>query len=201
MQKKSIVYKNIHIYRAIMNLLYFGRYKKRFSPILRLIDDHRPRKVVELCFGDLVIAEHCKKNKISWKGYDVNPSFIRYATQHEFNAINLDLRKLEDFEPCDIIVMAGSLYHFHDIARKIINKMLDCSALVIISEPIINLSTRQDLLGKIAQRSAKINNKHCDFRYSEESFMYLLDELKQDLQCEYSILSKERDIVVKLNKI
>ena len=46
-----------------MQLLYTGGYKKRYSPIINCLPE-KCDSVIELCFGDIILAEYCKKNKI-----------------------------------------------------------------------------------------------------------------------------------------
>ena len=56
-----------------MSLLYKGNYYKRFEPILKQIEG---KKVTEICFGDTLIADYCKKHQLGWTGIDTNAVFV-----------------------------------------------------------------------------------------------------------------------------
>ena len=81
MSNNAFIYSNIRIYRFVMSLLYSGSYYRRFAAVTKLI---RGKKVTELCFGDTVIADYCRKHGIEWTGYDINPHFIKRAAAKKF---------------------------------------------------------------------------------------------------------------------
>jgi ubiquinone/menaquinone biosynthesis C-methylase UbiE len=69
-----------------MNVLYLGKYKQRFAPIIdqiKMLPENS--KILELCFGDIVIADHCKKNRLEWIGMDINESFVRQAQKKDIS--------------------------------------------------------------------------------------------------------------------
>src|SRR6186997_1587632 len=107
----SLVYSHIYVYRAVMNLLYKGRYRARFEDITGLLENGT-RSVCDLCFGDTVIAEWCRSRGIEWTGVDLNPHFCSRARRKGFRVLEGDLLTL-DLPAADVFVMAGSLYHFH----------------------------------------------------------------------------------------
>lgn len=181
-----------------MSLLYAGNYYKRFDEISKLI---KGEKVVELCFGDTVIADFCKKNNIAWTGYDINPAFVKNAVQKGFDAHLADINKLDNFASCDICIIVGSLYHFHSDPKKLIRKMLLISNEIIISEPIINLSDRKGIIGKLAKASADVNGKAQAFRFTENSLLDLLENLSKELEFNYKIAGRlSKDINIVINK-
>jgi hypothetical protein len=181
-----------------MSLLYGGNYYKRFDPIRKLI---KGKSVTELCFGDTVIADFCKKNNIEWTGYDINSEFVNNAVNKGFNASLNDVNTLETFEPADICLITGSFYHFHSRPKEILRKMLDCSKEIIISEPVINLSDREGLIGKLAKASANVNGKKQTFRYTETSLLKQLDNLSDELRFTYEIAGHiSKDIIIVIRK-
>jgi hypothetical protein len=109
----SIVYKNIYVYRLIMNILYGMKYKKRFDNIINLIESTE-QDIIELCFGDIYIAKYAKENNKNWIGYDINQSFIDYANSCGYNAINKNIILMDKLPKNDLCIMVGSLYHFID---------------------------------------------------------------------------------------
>src|SRR6185369_996859 len=56
---RSIVYSHIYLYRIAMNLLYSGKYYRRFTDIVDSMGSG-VSSVCDLCFGDTVIAEWCR---------------------------------------------------------------------------------------------------------------------------------------------
>jgi hypothetical protein len=192
---KGLVYKNIFSYRTIMWLLYGGKYKARFDDIIGLLNED-VRSIVDLCFGDVYIAGYCKSKNISWTGFDTNESFVRYARKKGFNASNADVLTLDHLPPCDVCIISGSLYHFHQVLYEVLNKMLESAKVIIISEPIINLSSRKGLIGKIAAASSNAGSGAERFRFSEGTFIKAIDDLSATLNYTYSIISINRDILV-----
>jgi hypothetical protein len=76
--------------------------------------------------------------------------------------------------------------------------MLKSSNRVIISEPIKNLSNNK-YLGFFAKKSANAGNAGNGeeiFRFSEESFIKILENYKDKLLFSYEIIKKDRDILV-----
>ena len=55
-KKFSFIYKNIRIYRFVMNILYSGKYYQRFKIIENLLNPNNDKTIVELCFGDIQIS-------------------------------------------------------------------------------------------------------------------------------------------------
>ena len=92
-----------------MNVLYLGRYRQRFQDINNVMapDD---RQIIELCFGDIYIAEYCKKSLRQWTGYDINDVFVNYALERGHNAVNADIMSLKKLPHADVLIFAGSLY-------------------------------------------------------------------------------------------
>ncbi len=194
-KKVSLVYKNIYFYRFIMNILYGMKYKKRFNDIIKLLDNN-DNDIIELCFGDIYIAEYAKKRQKNWIGLDINNEFISNAKKQGYSAIKKDI--LSDPIPKgDVCIMAGSLYHFIDNIEIVLSKMLKSSNKIIISEPIKNLSNNK-YIGFLAKKSANAGSGNETFRFTEKLFIDILEKYKKNLHFEYKIIKKDRDILVKL---
>ena len=196
--KISLVYNNIHIYRIIMNLLYGLKYKKRFDNIIKLLNEN-DKRILELCFGDIYIAEYAKKSDKEWKGYDINEKFIEYASKKGFNAINKNIFEIDKLDNNDVVIIVGSLYHFNERIDILLEKMLNSTKKVIISEPIKNLSNSK-YMGFIAKKSANAGHGEESFRFTKESFLQTLDKFKNKLSFEYEVISEDRDILVVLTR-
>jgi hypothetical protein len=199
---QSIIYRHILWYRIFMNVLYRGKYKQRFAPIIdqiKLLPYNS--KILELCFGDVVIAEHCKRNRYEWTGLDINKSFVKYAQKQGYFAQAADLTTVLTLPSADLSIIIGSLYHFHSNTQQILGKILQASDQVIISEPVLNLSSSKGIIGAIAKRSANAGKGNELFRYTRSSFLDMVQTQSGVLNFQYEILSDQgKDLIVKLVK-
>lgn len=196
--KVSIIYRNIHIYRLIMNALYTFGYKQRFKDIINCIDLKHDNSVLDLCFGDIYVAELCKKNNITWIGYDINPYFTKYAKKKGFNASVVDISEIHELPKSDVCIISGSLYHFYPNAHELLKKMVNSSNKVLISEPVRNFSSKSGLIGKIAHIFSNAGKGEEIFRFNETSIIDFLDTYKKELHFSYIVQSIKRDIVIQI---
>ena len=180
-----------------MSLLYKGAYYKRFEPVFKLISG---KAVTELCFGDTIIAEYCQKNGITWTGIDNNAPFVEDAFKKGFVAVQKDVLNTR-LPEADTTIICGSLYHFHDDLEKLISKMLISAPLVIISEPVINLSNNKGIIGKLAKASANVNGKEQPFRYTKKTLVKAMDDLSEKLNFQYRIAEEfDKDLILVLKR-
>ncbi len=186
------------MYRLLMNIIYKGNYYKRFDKITALITG---KNVTELCFGDTIIANYCKQNAIAWVGIDANKKFVQSAIEKKFNANFGNIEILEKFPASDTLIMCGSLYHFHQNLENLFLKMFTSSSQIIISEPVINLSSRNGFIGKLARVSASINGQKHSFRYTEQTLIKELDKLKNKIKFDYKIIVRfNKDLILLIQK-
>jgi len=196
--KTALIYKNLFVYQTLMQLLYKGQYHKRFTKLFPVL---KAKKITELCFGDTIIANYCKQNKIEWTGYDVNLPFIKTAQKANLNAICGDVLKIESFAKADICLIIGSLYHFHNSLEALISKMFNCAPVIILSEPIKNLTQSKGIIGKLAKGSSDINGLNQNFRFNEQTLMEKLKILSLTLNFKIEIIEKfNKDIIIRLSK-
>lgn len=198
----SLVYKNISVYRLVMNLLYTGSYKKRFELICNAITRENPKHVLELCFGDIIVAEFCKSKAISWQGYDLNKTFVAHALKHGFDAHCQDLLTVHEFSKNDLTIISGSLYHFtNEQLSVLLKKILHSTSKIIISEPILNLSDSKGILGYIARRQANAGKGNESFRYNKETFTKKMEEVSKEFSLTFEVLGYiKKDMVIILKK-
>lgn len=181
-----------------MSLLYKGNYYKRFEPVLKHI---KGKSVIELCFGDTVIADHCKKNNLAWTGIDINRVFVKNAIKKGFNAELSDLESLENFPEADTCIICGSLYHFHENLEILFAKILACAPQIIISEPVINLSNNKGIIGKLAKASANVNGQKQAFRFTEKTLLATLSGLSKKLHFEFIVADRiDKDLIIVIKK-
>ncbi|MGZ4073115.1 MAG: hypothetical protein ACXVDZ_06350 [Bacteroidia bacterium] len=198
MSNTSFIYRNIRFYRGAMNVLYKGNYNDRFKHIVNYISG---KSVTEICFGDTIIADYCIKNKIGWTGIDINDYFVQNALKMGYRALLADVQKTSDFPKADTCIISGSLYHFYKNPEDILKKMLDCAPVIIISEPVINLSNNKGIIGKLAKGSATVNGKKQQFRYTFDSLTSELNSLSKKLNFKYKIAEQfDKDLIIVITK-
>jgi hypothetical protein len=199
---RSFIYQHISIYRAVMNLLYLGRYKRRFTPIIdQLKTLPGNAQILELCFGDLYIASFCKKAGYRWMGIDLNTYFVERARRLGYHAWSDDLSVTKTLPKADVCIMIGSLYHFHDNAFSMLEKMLNASDILVISEPVINFSSARGFIGSLAKRAANAGKGNEAFRYTASSLICLLEESSSLLG--YRVAATQdlgKDLLIKIIK-
>lgn len=194
---KSIIYRNIHIYRVVMNLLYWFGYRQRFRDVMALISE-KDKKILELCFGDIYIAEECKTRNIEWTGIDINQSFVRYASGRGHHAKYADLVNMDEFPVSDVCIMVGSLYHFYPEIETMLVKMLRSAPKIIISEPVKNLSSGKGLIGMVSKKLSNAGKGQESFRFDEKSIIETFNALCYKFKFTYRVVSKKRDILIEI---
>jgi hypothetical protein len=193
----SLIYTNIHLYRAVMSVLYKGQYRARFDAITGLLGGG-VRSVCDLCFGDTVVAEWCRSRGIDWVGVDLNPHFCARARRMGFRVLEGDLLAA-DLPRADVFVMTGSLYHFHDRLPPLFDAVFERTGRFIISEPIVNLSSQPGALGWIARRSANPGDRQAAFRYDEPTLAAAIDEHRHRYAFQVRTVARGRDLVLELS--
>lgn len=194
----SLIYRSIYLYRILVNILFLGKYKARFNKVTTLLDPASDKKITELCFGDIYIAKWCKEHGVEYLGIDLNPHFVEMAEKAGYNVMAMNLRENLSFPKSDVVIMMGSLYHFHDILDSLIDRiMLSCNRL-IISEPIKNLASRKDIFGFIARHSTNAGSGEENFRFDENSLRESMKLVsKEKYLMDFSIVDKEAVVVMK----
>ena len=195
----SIIYKSIHLYRFVMNLLYRGAYRGRFVRVADFIvpNDHT---VLELCFGDTYVAKHCRSFGKRWIGYDISEQFVAYARRKGFDARQTDISQLESFPESDVSVMVGFLYHFYPDIQPLLKKILRSAPRFILSEPIVNWTNQGGLLSSLARMFTSAGKGHETFRFDEVSLIETLNALKKELSFDYRVVHKDRDMVIEIKR-
>ena len=194
----SLIYKNRFIYKLIVNILYLGKYVEKFDDIVKLIDPKKEKSIVELCYGDVYIAEWCKANTVNWTGFDINQKFVNFALKQGFNAICLDLKKAKVLPIVDTFIIVGSLYHFHEMLDEFLLIIMNSCSRLMISEPIHTLSNSGGLIGRIARHSANAGNGPEEFRYDKEKLTKILTELCEDRWILHIVNDQKRDIILEI---
>lgn len=172
----SLIYKNIRFYRMVMQVLYKGKYHQRFEPVKKLLLEKKCASVLEICFGDTIIASFCKDHHLPWTGMDVNASFVARAQKKGFQAELVDIHSQTTFPSQDAVVMMGSLYHFEKDSSTLLVNLLHSSRVLILNEPVKNLSHKKKL-GNLAARLSDSGKGPEKFRFTRETLLQLADEI------------------------
>jgi ubiquinone/menaquinone biosynthesis C-methylase UbiE len=196
--KTSLVYKSPFIYSLIMMFLYRKNYKDRFRVIAEEIKEGA--KVLDVCCGDCALYTLFLKDKVDYTGVDITESFINSAKKKSIDIISLDV-SCSELPQADYVVMQASLYQFMPQHKQIVDRLLK-SALnkVIITEPIVNLSTSDNkLISYIASRSANPGTGHKKGRFVEETFRNFFMDNYNLLIESVKFVPGKRELMVVLN--
>lgn len=191
----SLIYRNIWIYRLVMNVLYLGRYRQRFRDVIGELGP-ADRHIVELCFGDIFIAAFCKKSGRNWVGYDINDAFVKHALKQGYNAVSANVLTMESLPRADVLIFAGSLYHFNENRHKIWELMTSCATRIILSEPVKNITSMKNIMGRIGARASTVRNGAEAFRYDRDSLIQMLDYFQEKHKFTYKIVSEKKDMLI-----
>ncbi len=193
----SIIYSSIRLYRVVMGVLYRGRYRARFDTVINLIQE-TDSCVVELCFGDVVVAEACRRRGVNWIGLDASPAFVTHALRCGYDARQADLLRGEPLPTCDLCVMMGALYHFESCLCELFALIKRVSRRLVISEPIQNWTSGSGLRRCLAIALTHAGNRAQAFRFTEATLLQTLDRLSREVGFEYRVVGVSRDMVVEV---
>lgn len=192
----GLIYKNITFYRALMQILYAGKYFRRFDPVKKIIKDKNIKSVFELCFGDTVIAEYCRKNGVDWQGIDGNKTFVDRARKMNFRAEMGNIHSKMEYIQSDAVIMMGSLYHFKEDAFDLVKNAFQKSKFVIINEPIKSYAQHK-IVGKAAAKLSNAGKGAENFRFDRKSLIALADSICKDSLYSYQIIHEgEKDMTL-----
>ena len=197
MMSKSILYRNVRLYRLAMNVLYKGRYRERFERVCDLIWES-DGTVLELCFGDVVIAEYCRQHRKKWIGLDVSGAFVKNAKGRGFDAHLQNLSAETALPVCDVCVMMGSLYHFKAQLPDLFKRIKGSSTRFVLSEPVRNWTHANVLFSFFARVLTRTDAQEETFRFDEGSLLHALDDLKAKVGFAYRVISVSRDMIVEV---
>lgn len=169
----------------------------RFDPVINLIQEV-DACVLELCFGDVVVAEACRQRGVSWIGLDASPAFVANALRSGYDARQADLLKGEPLPMCDLCVMMGSLYHFESCLSELFARIKGVSKRFVISEPIQNWTSGSGLRRCLAITLTRTGNRAQAFRFTEATLLQALDRLSQEVGFEYHVVGVSRDMIVEV---
>lgn len=139
--RRSLIYRNPHLYRLVMLLLYRRGYRARQAALAELIAPGS--SVVEACCGvGTLYSDHLRKVGVRYVGLDLSPEFVSALERRGIDARLWDMHAETQLPGADYVVMQASLYHFLPEPQPIVDRMLAAAGReVLIAEPIRNLTT------------------------------------------------------------
>ena len=123
---------------------------------------------------------------------------MKNARKQGYNAFQKDLSELNTFPKSDICILLGSLYHFNNEIEPLFQKMLTCAPKIIISEPIVNLSSHKGIIGKMARFFTNAGKGNEEFRFTKDTIIQLLEKLQMQYNFSFTIISIKRDILIEI---
>ena len=184
-----------------MNMIYLGKYNQRFRIVTNLLNLKKDKTIVELCFGDTLIANWCRLNNLVWVGFDINDEFIKNARSKGFNAQYKDILKFEDLPKSDVVILMGSLYQFNKRLNDLISSIMKSTNKFIVSEPIINLASKNNIIGYFAKRLTKVGKGNEIFRYDYDSLHHALKNACSDKFKISEIKRTKKDLILVIQKL
>ncbi len=171
----SLIYRNAHVYELLMRALYGRHYAARMRSVAEQVP--RGASVLELCCGPGTLYKRYLRDRVDgYIGLDLNPGFVARLRREGIDARRFDLADADHrLPPADVVIIQASLYHFLPDAAALIDRMLAAARqLVVVSEPIRNLSSSGlPLVGQLGRRAADPGVGGHEQRFDERG----LDEL------------------------
>jgi SAM-dependent methyltransferase len=153
--RTSLIYRHAAVYELLMRVLYGRHHAGRLRAVAQQIPPGAT--VLELCCGPgSLYVRHLRGRAGSYIGLDANPGFVARLKARGVDARLTDLTTNgEVLPPAEVVVIQASLYHFLPDADRILRRMVTAaSRLVIVSEPVRNLSSsRLPVIGSIGRRA------------------------------------------------
>lgn len=174
----SLVYRSTWVYELVMRLLYGRHYAARYRAIAELVP--RGSSVLDLCCGPGILFDrYLRRQDVDYTGLDINEGFLARIERRGGHARRWDLHGDDPLPRADVVVMQASLYHFLPDAAPVVERMLRAAdRLVIIAEPVRNLSdSRVPFLAALARRETDPGVGKAALRFTEATLDRFLESL------------------------
>lgn len=161
------------LYNLTMRCLYGGTFSLRYEAVVQHVEPHW--SVLDVCCGDAYLRKYLRETN-TYLGVDSNPRFIKSAERKGIQARVLDILT-DPWPEADCVVMMGGLYQFFPHHDEVLSKaLLAAKARLIISEPIINLSSsRIPFVAAWAKRLSHTGSGASDMRFTRETLIPVLE--------------------------
>lgn len=184
-----------------MQMLYGGKYYQRFDPVKKIIAEKKCKSVIEICFGDTVIAEYCKKHSIPWRGIDRNEKFVNRAKKMGFDARCEKISAEMKWEDSHCYLLIGSLYHFKEQSADLLKGLLHFTPLLILNEPVSNVSSGKGFSAKLGAKLSDVGDGPESFRFTKKSLEEMISGICKNLPYNYYIAyESKKDVTIVLER-
>lgn len=170
----SPIYRHPFLYSLTMRALYGRGFEERYRALDALVPDGAT--VFEACAGDCRLYEnYLKPRGISYRGSDLNPTFVAHARRRGIAMDLLDLRK-DPLPKADVVILQASLYQFIPNEREIVRVLAAAARkTLIVAEPVRNMaSSSNPVVAWIGKRAAGTGDASHPSRFTETSLTELL---------------------------
>jgi SAM-dependent methyltransferase len=187
------------LYEGVMRILYGRQFHSKYQSVANLIPE--TYSVLDLCCGPALVYSYLSlENQRRYLGVDLSRKFVQAVGKKGVSVVHGDVWRDDLPKNYDCILLLSSLYQFDPVADIVLQKMLFAATeLVIISEPIINLSTsRNTLLKKLASSltsPADGSLPYSGFRYDSGTLTKALQRYREVLKVDF-VLAGGRERVV-----
>jgi SAM-dependent methyltransferase len=170
--RSSWLYAHPRIYDAALNVLYRGKARRRFDPLVARIP--AGASVLDLCAGSGALYDALAPRGVRYRAFEINPVLVDHLRRRGIDARCCDVRS-EELPEADVVTMCLSLYHFFPDCRAVLERMIASARReVIVLEPVRNASQSCHRLLRWVGRSAnRVNGRTLEFFFDEHSFSEL----------------------------
>jgi 2-polyprenyl-3-methyl-5-hydroxy-6-metoxy-1,4-benzoquinol methylase len=192
---KSLIYSNRHIYNLLMQLSYHTGYTDRLERVSELVENGAA--VLDVCCGPCNLFPLLARKGVSYRGLDLNTTFVRDAQRRGIDAQTFDL--LSENLPegqFNYIILLSSLYQFIPHEKEIVSRLLAATkSYVIISEPIVNLIDRlPTILAKLVGKLKNPGNGPTPFCFTDTTLTQLMRGFEENQVKDFYIKGEKEKV-------
>lgn len=179
-ESSSFIYSSQNVYQLVMRMLYGRHFRARYEALAAEIP--AGAHVIDLCAGDCYLYRgFLGKKNVRYLGLELSPQFVRAAEKQGVPVKEFDVWR-DEIPSAEIVLMQASLYQFLPYAEKVVRRMLKAArGKVLIAEPIRNLSSETNMLGKISRMMTKPRADEAEYtghRFDEQSLRKLFESFE-----------------------
>jgi len=142
--------------------------------------------------GIFTLQNTGKRSLRQWTGYDINDVFVNYALERGHNAVSADILSLKKLPQADVLIFAGSLYHFNEnLASHLAIDDIVCNKdYSFWANKKISLQSKISL-EKFGARASAVRNGAEAFRFERDSLIEMLGLFQETYNFTYEIVSEK----------
>lgn len=177
----SFIYSSQSLYQLLMRALYGRHFRARYEALAAEIPEGA--QVVDLCAGDCYLYRaFLRRKQVNYLGLELSPQFVRSAQRQGVPVREFNVWR-DEIPAAEIVLMQASLYQFLPRAESVVQRMLKAArGKVLIAEPIRNLSSETNWLGKASRALTKPHAQEAAYsgqRFDEHSLQALFNSFAE----------------------